>query len=128
MNRRDPKLTVLLFNDDINRRDLTGLTALMTPDHTFIDAEGGVERGKEAMTESWREFFRRWPDYRNHFARIESRDDLVVIEGRSTCSQAALSGPALWAARVRDDLVAEWRVYEDTAGNREALGITEAPR
>ncbi|MHC4473162.1 MAG: nuclear transport factor 2 family protein [Planctomycetota bacterium] len=123
MEPRDPKLTALLFNDCINRRDLGGLTALMTPDHTFIDSAGEVERGREAMTESWREFFRRWPDYRNHFARIESRGDLVVIEGHSTCSCDPLSGPALWTARVRDDLVAEWCVHADTPENRQGLGL-----
>ena len=126
MNRRDPKLTALLFNECINVRDPAGLAALMTKDHVFIDGEGGVERGREILAASWREFFERWPDYRNHFRAVDSRDDLVVVVGHATCSHAPLDGPALWTARVRDDLVAEWRVYADTEENREMLGLVRA--
>lgn len=73
MNRKDPKLTALQFNDYINARDIDGLSGLMTDDHTFIDRHDEVDRGKESMTKGWTEFFKSFPDYRNIFHRVESQ-------------------------------------------------------
>ena len=75
------------------------------------------------MIEGWLDFFDRYPDYKNHFSRVESRGDFVVIEGYSTCSYDPLDGPALWTAKVENDLVAEWRVYLDTEENRKMLNL-----
>ena len=72
MSSRDPELTALMFNEHINARDLDGLSALMTDDHTFIDREGGRHGGKDHMTEGWRTFFEQFPEYRNTFLRVES--------------------------------------------------------
>jgi ketosteroid isomerase-like protein len=36
------------FNECINRRDLTGLAALMTEDHAFTSTTGATVRGKAA--------------------------------------------------------------------------------
>ena len=111
------------FNTAINNRDLAGLEALMTDDHTFIDTAGNENRGKAACIASWRGFFDGFPDYRNDFAEVTASGDQAIIVGRSTCSFEALHGPALWTARVRDGKVAEWRVYEDTPSNRQLLQI-----
>ncbi len=119
----DPKLIVLLFNEQINNQDLTTLTDMMTEDHVFIDSEGDVVRGKEEMTTAWKEFFTSYPDYRNIFIRLESRGNLVAIRGYSECSYTPLQGPALWTALIRDGKVAEWRVYDDTPQNRKKLHI-----
>jgi ketosteroid isomerase-like protein len=48
----------------------------------------------------------------------------VTVEGYSTCSVAALNGPALWSARVVGERVAQWRVYADTPENRAALALS----
>ena len=64
-----------------------------------------------------RVFFKTYPDYRNHFAIIESRGDLVLVIGHSTCAYDPLEGPALWTAKVADERMAEWRVYFDTTEN-----------
>jgi ketosteroid isomerase-like protein len=53
VDSRDPKLTALMFNECINARDLDGLSALMTDDHTFIDREDGRHGGKDRMTKGW---------------------------------------------------------------------------
>jgi len=124
VNRRDPKLTVLLFNDRINNRDVDGLAGLTAEGHVFIDSDDNFYKGKETMVEGWADFFRDYPDYVNHFARLESRGNLVLIIGHSTCSYEPLDGPALWTAKVEDDLVAEWRVYHDTIENRARLGLS----
>jgi len=43
MNKRDPNLTALQFNEYINNQDIKGLTSLMPEDFTFIDIPGRVE-------------------------------------------------------------------------------------
>jgi hypothetical protein len=124
VNHRDPKLTALMFNECINRGDLAGLTSLMTPDHTLV-VHGQIDANtsRQAST-AWSEFFRRYPDYRNRFDRVELRDDLVIMIGRSECpNEPALRGPAIWTARIADDLVAEWQVMADSSESRTMLGI-----
>jgi SnoaL-like domain len=95
----------------------------MTDDHTFIDTAGHAIRGKSMCLEAWRGFFTAFPDYRNIFDRLEVDHDRVAVVGRSSCSDVRLDGPALWAAKVRDGKLAEWRVYEDTPTNRHKLGV-----
>jgi len=111
------------FNEYINSRDLDGVGSLLTDDHVFIDSTGNTIRGKKKVLEAWRSFFESFSDYRNVFESLEARGGLVVVTGRSVCSDERLNGPALWTARVKDGKVAEWRVYEDTAENRHRLGI-----
>jgi ketosteroid isomerase-like protein len=115
----------VMFNDAINSRDIDALAALMTLDHRFIDTAGMTVDGKEACVAAWTGFFAAFPDYRNYFELIDLRGDLAVIAGRSSCSDPRLDGPALWTAVVRDNLVAEWRVYTVTPENRAAHGITD---
>jgi ketosteroid isomerase-like protein len=123
MCTKDPKLIVLLFNECINNQDITGLTNLMTENHLFIDSSKDKYQGKELMTEGWKDFFNQYPDYHNYFSIIESRENLVIIIGHSTCSYEPLDGPALWTAKVENDLVSEWHVYLDTQDNRDILGL-----
>ena len=113
----------LRFNERINARDLTGLSEMMSEDHAFIDISGEVHEGRQRMITGWFDFFRTYPDYRNNFTDVEVRDDLVIMIGFSECSFDRLNGPAIWTAKIRDDFVAEWRVYEDTVDVREILGI-----
>jgi ketosteroid isomerase-like protein len=57
MDLKEPKLIALQFNEYINNQDMKRLTNLMTEDHTFIDREGEVDKGKESMTKGWINFF-----------------------------------------------------------------------
>jgi ketosteroid isomerase-like protein len=111
----------IAFNDRINARDLNGLAALMTDDHTFTDSEGVAVAGKAACIEAWRGFFEAYPDYRNHFESFVDDHDAVTVIGHSECSEPSLVGPALWRVTVREGLVATWSVSEDTPGNRARL-------
>jgi predicted SnoaL-like aldol condensation-catalyzing enzyme len=97
---------------------------MMTDDHTFIDRAGVIDKGKESMTKGWIEFFASFPDYKNTFTRIESRDDLVVLHGYAYWSEESKYDPAIWIARIEGDLVAEWRIYEDTEENRKKFGLS----
>jgi hypothetical protein len=63
------------------------------------------------------------PDYKNHFNRIESKEDIVRVSGFSTSSSKLVDGPALWRARVENDLISEWQVLEDTEDNRKILKL-----
>lgn len=123
MGNKDSKLVVLQFNACINEGDLQGLSDLMTEDHVFIDSSNDVHRGKDLMVKGWENFFSQYPDYLNHFSILESRGNLVLVIGLSTCSYEPLDGPALWSAKVEDDHIAEWRVYVDNEKNRELLGL-----
>ncbi|MHA2226654.1 MAG: nuclear transport factor 2 family protein [Candidatus Hodarchaeales archaeon] len=122
MNEQDPKLVALLYNEHINTRNLEGVIALMADNHQFIDTKNRVEN-KEQMKKSWAEFFDEYPDYINVFHTVISRDNLVILLGHSECSEPALDGPAIWTAKITDDQVAEWRIYQDTEENRELLEL-----
>jgi ketosteroid isomerase-like protein len=103
-------LIALKFNEKINQRDLEGLVELMTDDHTFIDSDGTIVKGKEVMKEGWKEFFKKYPDYRNMFTCVTIQNDVVVMVGYSTCSLKQLDGPNLWTAKVSSGRISEWRV------------------
>jgi predicted ester cyclase len=113
------------FNDCIHRRDLEGLSRLMTDGHKFIDAASGTVSGKQACVEAWKGFFSAFPDYRNYFERLISTGRRVVIVGRSNCSDPRLAGPALWQAVISDGRIDEWRVFQDSSASRLALGIPD---
>jgi uncharacterized protein (TIGR02246 family) len=104
-------LTALKFNEKINQRDLEGLADLMTDDHTFIDNSGDVTKGKAAMKEGWKEFFKKYPDYQNIFTCATVQNNVAVMVGYSTCSYKPLDGPNIWAAKAHDGRISEWRVY-----------------
>ena len=104
-------LIALKFNEKINLQDLEGLAELMTEDHTFIDNSGLITKGKEVMKEGWRQFFMKYPDYRNIFSSVVVQDNVVVMVGYSKCSYKPLDGPSIWTAKVHRGLVSEWRVY-----------------
>lgn len=117
------RLIVLQFNECINNQDIRGLSELMAPDYTFIDSSGEVTVGKDRNIKGWIDFFDLFPDYTNHFQTVESKGNEVVAIGYSTCSDDRLDGPAIWKARVENDLVKEWRVYLDTPENRKLLNL-----
>jgi ketosteroid isomerase-like protein len=105
----DAMMVALRFNEKINQRDLDGLMALMTDDHTFIDNAGDID---DNMKEGWRQFFEQYPDYRNVFTSVMVENNVVVMVGYSTCSnEPRLNGPSMWTAKVRGGRVSEWRVY-----------------
>jgi ketosteroid isomerase-like protein len=116
--------TALAFNDAISRRDLVALRSLITDDHAFIDSDGNVWSGMDEVLNAWRGFFEAFPDYRNVWADLTLNGDVLIAIGHSICAtEAALDGPAIWAATIRGTKVSVWRVYEDTLENRSRLGL-----
>ena len=123
MTLRDPKLIVLLFNECINNQDVEGLSNLMTEDHRFIDRQNEVTAPKKKMLKGWEEFFKNFPEYQNYFPRLESRDDLVIIPGYAIWEKGGEKDHAIWVAKIKDNRVAEWRIYADVKGNRKKFGL-----
>jgi hypothetical protein len=122
---QDSRNIVMSFNDCITRGDIDGLSRLMTNDHVFIDSANNTISGKARCIEAWSVFFGAFPDYRNHFERVMLAGSEAVIIGYSVCSDIRLAGPALWTAKIKGELIAEWRVYEDTSANRALLRVTD---
>lgn len=58
------------------------------------------------MIKVWRASFRLFPDYQNIFERVDIHDNLATVTGRSTCSEKRLEGPALWAAGIKVERLA----------------------
>ena len=123
MSRDKRQCVAPRFNECINNRDVGGLAKLMTDDHAFIDTGNYALRGKEKVLEAWTVFFDSFPDYQNIFESVASEVDTVTMIGRSACSDHRLAGPAIWTAKISDNKVAEWRVYNDTLDTRRRLGF-----
>ena len=124
MNKKDPKLTVLLFNECINNQDINGLAKYMAEDVKLIMGNEVTQNNKEEAKSAWMQFFEMCPDYKNHFNRIESKEDIVCVVGFSTCSNKLVDGPALWRVRIENDLISEWQILEDTEDNRKFLKLS----
>jgi hypothetical protein len=121
MNKRDPKLTALQFNEYINNQDIKGLANLMSNDHIFIDRHG--DRYAD-MVNGWMEFFENFPTYKNYFTRVESHNNLVILIGYAIWSKDSLERDyAIWTARIENDLLVKWQIYEDTDENRKKLKV-----
>ena len=123
MNSLDPKLTALQFNECINKQDIGGLSSLMTEDHVFVDRAGKGDKGKESMTKGWKGFFDMFPEYKNTFISVQSQDDLVVIYGYAVWKKGTERDYVIWTAKIENDLVADWRIYEDTEENKKKFNL-----
>jgi len=117
MGKPSPEEITLEFVERINARDPDGLAELMTDDHTFIDSGGDVERGRDVMRKGFAEYFSSFPNYRINVSKVCTSGDAVAIVGKSTGSHVPAElepkETVLWIARIRDGLVAEWRIYTD---------------
>lgn len=116
-------LVTIRFNGAITDRDLDRLASLMTEDHAFVDTAGRVVDGRAAAVEAWRGFFAAYPGYRSVFTTVLVDEELVLATGYSEGTDPALDGPAIWVATIHEGLVAQWRVFDDTAENRRRLGL-----
>ncbi|KYK33585.1 MAG: hypothetical protein AYK19_13380 [Theionarchaea archaeon DG-70-1] len=107
------KSIALKFVEVINTGDPERLTALQTEDFTLIDMEGDVERGRQG----WHGYFSSCPEYTIHVQKVLRGGNGVAIIGRTTGShvppEVEEKWNILWTAEIRDNLVAEWRIYTD---------------
>jgi ketosteroid isomerase-like protein len=110
-----PEEVFMLFVAGINRHDVQALTALMTPNHTFIDSVGRRLEGAVSMEAGWRGYFQMCPDYwiRTDNVMADNNVVLAVGEAGGTIDSVAWQTPAAWKAVVHEGRVAEWRVFAD---------------
>jgi ketosteroid isomerase-like protein len=108
--------TITDFAAAINSRDVEQIGALMSDDHTFIDAHGNEIAGKEAMKVGWASYFEFFPDYYIEIAQILSQGDLAVACGYAGAGTGdnAWKIPAAWRAIIKDGKIKLWQVYADT--------------
>jgi ketosteroid isomerase-like protein len=104
-----------LFAMAINRHDIQALTALMTPDHVFVDSLGQRAQGAAPMEAGWRAYFAMCPDYWIRADQVVADADVVLAAGEAggTIDSVSWRIPAAWKAIVRDGKVMEWRVFAD---------------
>jgi len=107
------KSIVLKFVKVINAGDSEGLIKLQTEDFTLIDMAGDVYRGRDG----WQGYFSAYPKYKIHVQHVLLSGNCVAIIGKTTGShvppEVEAEETVLWTAEIRDDLVAEWRIYSD---------------
>jgi ketosteroid isomerase-like protein len=110
-----PVETFRQFATAINRHNVEALTALMTPDHVFVDSAGNRVQGATSMDVGWRSYFTMCPDYwiQADDAIAESGTVLAVGEAGGTIDGVAWRTPAAWKAVIRHGAVLEWRVFAD---------------
>ncbi len=130
MPESDVVRTALRFVNEINRHDVPALLALVSDDHTFVDALGQEVRGREHLREAWSGYFALFPDYR---ITIEDHMQAGIVVGlfgsasgtRLVQGTLAPGGrwktPAAWKAVVREGRVERWQVYADNEPVRRIL-------
>ena len=123
-----------LFVGLINSQDLSGLAALMSDGHRFVDSLGTVFSGREVMKEGWRQYFQMVPDYRIEVNESLCAGEIVVLLGvaRGTFTtdgtldpENAWETPASWRARIDSGQVTEWHVYADNEPIRRCMSRTQ---
>jgi ketosteroid isomerase-like protein len=99
----------------VNHRDVEALRALMADDHVFVDGLGNRSAGAETMKAGWRGYFAMCPDFWIRADNVVSDGSLVLAVGEAggTIDGVAWQTPAAWKSVIREDKVAEWRVFAD---------------
>jgi ketosteroid isomerase-like protein len=110
-----PEQVFVLFVKAISRHDPQALTALMTPDHVFIDSLGCRVEGAAAMEAGWSGYFRMCSDFWIRSDSIIAAQNVVLAAGEAggTIKGVAWKTPAAWKALIQGDKVAEWQVFAD---------------
>jgi len=120
------------FVERINAHDASGLVALMTADHVFVDSLG-TRLLRPAIEKGWEEYFAMVPDYWVRIDRTISDGETSVLLGEAGGTFVPGGGmmnarnewrtPAVWVARIRDEKVWEWRIYSDNEPIREKMRL-----
>jgi uncharacterized protein (TIGR02246 family) len=118
------------FIQQINSRNATGLSRLMTDDHLFVDSVGNTVQGKAEMRKAWVAYFYMIPDFTVTIREKFLKGNTVALFGiaRGTYSSGGKllernrwEMPAAWKAVVREGLIAEWHVYADNEPVRKII-------
>ncbi len=140
-----PESVARAFIRAINRQDVDGLTALMSPDHRFVDALSNLTEGREKMGAAWTGYFVMVPDYSVAVDETYSEGPVVVLLGMArgtylhpsdedlspgtpkSAPKGELKPENRWEtpiairAFIEDGLVSEWRIYADNEPMRQIM-------
>jgi ketosteroid isomerase-like protein len=111
----NPLEIFLQFVGAINLHDVKALRALMTDDHLFVDSLGQRTQGASLIERGWKSYFSMCPDYWIQVGDCVARAGIVLAAGDAggTIDGESWRTPAAWKAVIRDNKVAEWRVFAD---------------
>jgi len=127
---KSPQTVAHAFVKAINHRDIDKLSELMSDDHRFVDSLGTVVQGREKMRDGWAGYFRMVPDYTVTVDETFSEGAIVVMLGSAEGTYAKdgqllpenfWRTPAAWRAQIKDEKIAEWRVYADNEPIRQLM-------
>jgi ketosteroid isomerase-like protein len=120
--KKDAAEVALAFIDQINSHDVPGLINLMTEDLLLVDSLGHEVRGRRQVEKGWKAYFSWFPDYSIQVDDCFSRGAVAGLFGSAEGTYAVRGKllpenhwkiSAAWKALIRDEQVAEWRIYAD---------------
>lgn len=125
-----PLAVAAAFVAAINAGDVEAMGNLMTPDHTFVDADGSEHSGRDKMKPGWREYFDMVPDFQIEITDRFASNGLVVLLGRASGTfvqdgelkpENHWCVPAAWRVVVDSRRVAVWQLYASQEIMRQIL-------
>lgn len=111
------------FVGAINSHDPEKIYALMTDDHTFIDAHGNKVERRDKMKAGWAGYFQWFPDYTIEITDVFENGSMVAAFGFAEGTFKGLKTennenhwrlPAAWKAVIEQGKIKLWQVYADT--------------
>jgi ketosteroid isomerase-like protein len=114
---------VVGFVDCINRGDLDGLVALMTPDHRLVVLGEEPLVGRAANREAWAGYFAAFPEYVIYPREFAADGTQVRVVGTTTGSHLGLADDeemrldVCWLAEVVDGRLSLCQVAEADSVN-----------
>src|SRR5207249_6477068 len=114
-NSTDAEATLKKFVTRINAHDPSGIIALCTTDHVFIDSLGSKLSGHKQLEEGWSGYFSLFPVYCIEVVSVISRGMLLLACGFVSATLALLQSlwriRVVWRGRLQDGRFAEWQWY-----------------
>lgn len=119
---KSPESVTNAFVRALNRQDIDGMLALMSPTHRLVDSIGTVVEGLEKMRAGWEGYFKTVPDYTLAIEETYASGPVVILLGMAQGTYTRTGEilpenhwrtPIALRAFVEDGLIAEWKVFAD---------------
>lgn len=119
---QSPEFVTSGFVRALNRQDIEGMLALMSPNHRLVDSMGTVVEGLETMRAGWAGYFKMVPDYTLVIEETYASGPVVILLGMAQGTftrtgklepENRWHTPIALRAVVEGGLITEWRVYAD---------------
>jgi ketosteroid isomerase-like protein len=125
-----PQSVTNAFLRALNRQDVDGMCALMSPGHRLVDSMGTLIEGREKMRAGWPAYFKMVPDYTLAIEETYVNGPVVLLFGQAQGTYTKTGKldpenrwhtPIALRAFVEDGLIAEWRIYADNEPIRKLM-------